>query len=505
MIAPRGDPPRGTDAAALEPSGSRAALLWRRGLKPPLRPSESTEGDSPLVQADDLRRQQILQRRFEAMGLEVGLLPGGRSLLVTLPVSAEPFPTPQGARVVRAVRFFTVGHDRIKCVAPRALFHVPLVRIVDCETPADLEARVRAAWALRLDALERAGRWLRGLGIDLEAPQGAPQWTLPLGLEDERAHAIVVEPERVVLPSRGPLSGLPLARAEERVFAPEGCRSSTDLELAVTSRLEELARGRRRSASPRTAGDTADLPAPRSLRRAPVLVVGSHVATDRGLHESLRLRGFEVQATHSMADALGAFRERSFELVLAETRLDRGDGLELVPAIRSLPGIQELPVALLDDRPREGRRNAARAAGASAYLSGPLDGAGIAGALVQLAAQDRRRFTRYERALSVSWPGCEEPGVSATVGRGGMFVKTPRAVPSRGRYAIHLAEAGATLAVDAELSYRLPETGARPEGPEGIGLRFCGFEPGGEATWIDYLARLAPLTARPTPASRAPS
>ena len=458
-----------------------------------------------MAQSDDLRRQQVLQRRFEAMGLEVGLLPGGRSLLVTLPVGAEPFPTPQGARVVRAVRFFTVGHDRIKCVAPRALFHVPLVRIVDCETPADLEARVRAAWAQRLDALDRAGRWLSGLGVELEAPQGAPQWSIPLGLEDERARAIVVEPDRVILPSRGPLSGTPLSRAEERVFEPAACRSATDLELAVTARLEELARGRRRPPVRRKPSEAADLPAPKSLRRAPVLVVGSHLAAERSVHESLRLRGFEVRASHSMADALEAFRERSFELVLAEARLDRGDGIELIPAIRSLPGIQELPVALLDDRPREGRRNAARAAGASAYLAGPLDGARIAGALVQLAAVDRRRFTRYKRALSVSWPGCDEPGVSATIGRGGMFVKTPAAVPARGRYAIHLAEAGSTLRIDAELTYRLPEAGARPEGPEGIGLRFCGFEPGDEAAWIDYLARLAPLTARRTPASSAPS
>ena len=439
------------------------------------------------------------------MGLEVGLLSGGRSLLVTLAVGPEPFPTLQGARVVRAVRFFTVGHDRIKCVAPRALFHVPLVRIGDCETPADLEARIRAAWAQHLEALERAGRWLSGLGVEFDAPPGAPQWCLPLGLEDARALAVVVEPNRVILPSRGPLSGLALGRSEERVFAPEGCSSATDLELAVTARLEELARSRRRSAPRRTFSETADLPAPRSLRRAPVLLVGARLAADRAVHESLRLRGFEVRASHSMADALDAFGERSFELVLAEARLDRGDGIELIPAIRALPGIQELPVALVDDRPREGRRSAARAAGASAYLTGPLAGARIAGALVQLTGAERRRFTRYRRALSVSWLGNEEPGVSVTIGRGGMFVKTPRTAPPRGSYAIHLADAGSTLRVDADLSYRLPDSGAGRDGPEGIGLRFCGFEPGDEAAWIDYLVRLAPLTAHRTPALRAPS
>ena len=458
-----------------------------------------------MPQADEIRRQQVLRRRFEALDLEVGLLPGGRSLLVTLPVGPEPFATPQGPRVVRAVRFYTVGYDRIKCVAPRALFHVPLVRIVDCETRAHLEARIRAAWSERQEALGRARRWLEELGVAIEAPQGAPHWGFSLGLEDAGARAVAVEPERVILPSRGPLSGLQLASPAERVFAAEGCGSATDLELAVTARLEELARSRRRLHPLPPAAEGADLPAPRSAFRAPVLVVGGRLAADRTLHESLRLRGFEVRATHSMADALDAFRERSFELVLAETRLDRGDGIELIPAIRMLPGIQELPVALLDDRAREGRRAAARAAGANAYLTGSLDGARLASALVQLAAIGRRRFTRYKRALSVSWHGDESPGVSATIGRGGMFVKTTRAASAAsGPYALHLPESATTLRVDAELAYRLPDS-AGPEGPDGIGLRFRAFQPGDEAAWIDYLARLAPLTSRRLPASPAPS
>jgi hypothetical protein len=86
-----------------------------------------------------------------------------------------------------------------------------------------------------------------------------------------------------------------------------------------------------------------------------------------------------------------------------------------------------------------------------------------------------------------------------------MFVTTGAAAAPSGRYAVHLPESGTTLRVDAELAYRLPEVGARPEGPQGAGLRFCAFEPGAEAAWIDYLARLAPVTGRPTPASPAPS
>jgi CheY-like chemotaxis protein len=444
-----------------------------------------------VARADELRRQQVLQRRFEAMGLEASLLPGGRAVVVTLPVGPEPFETPQGARRLRAVRFYTVGHDRIKCVAPRALFHLPFVRILDCASPADLEARIRAAWAERLRGLARAKRWLDDLGVTPEAALGAPQWSFSLGLEDSRARGLAVEAGRVILPSRGPLSGLVLGRAEDRVFQVDAsCAAAVDLELAATSRLEELARAARRPATRFRHVD--DLPAPRIARQTPVLLVGARLSVDRSLHDSLRLRGFAIEASRSLGDAIDAFRERSFELVLAEARLDRGDGLELIPALRTLPGILELPVALIDDRPRDIRRSAAAAAGAAAYWTGPLESEQAADALAQIAAAARRRFVRFPHALSVSWDGCSEPGVTASVGRGGMFLKTGDLPLPRRRYALHLADADATLRVDAESVYRLPEAGI---GPEGVGLRFCGFETGAERTWIDYLARLLPASA----------
>jgi CheY-like chemotaxis protein len=448
-----------------------------------------------VAQVDELRRQQILQRRFQAMGLEAGLLAGGRSVLVTLPVGPEPFETPQGPRTLRALRFYTVGHDRIKCLAPLALFHLPLVRIVDCESAARLEARVRAAWSERMRTLGRTRRWLEDLGAAPQSPGGAPQWSFALGLEDERARGIALEPGRVLLPSRGPLSGIPLGRAEERLFDVDtGGGSAVDLELAVTARLEELARARRRHPARRL---DADLPAPRLARLVPALVVGARLAADRSLHEALRKRGFTIETARGASEALAAFRQRTFEVVLAEARLDRSDGSELVPALRALPGILDVPVALVDDRPREGRRHAAGAVGAAAYWPGPADATHTADALAEVAATDRRRFARYERALSVSWPGCAAPGVTASVGRGGLFVKTPAPTLSRQQFALHLPDSGATLRVDADPIYRLPSAAL---GPDGFGLRFCGFEPGAERAWIDYVASVAiPATPAPRP------
>lgn len=442
-----------------------------------------------MAEAEELQRQRVLERRLQAMGIDAGLMPGGRSVVATLPLGPEPFATPEGPRVLRAVRFYTVGHDRIKCVAPRALFHLAPIRILDCAKASDVEARIRAAWRERLQTLRDAREWLDSLGVACEAPQGAPLWTFPLGLDDERAHATVIQRGAVILPSRGPLSNLVLEQPAQRVFAPEAVRTAAELEIAVTVRIEELARRKRDTSLRRAAEDACDLPAPRLPRAAPVLLVGMRLAAAGALQESLRLRGFAVRSATSVAGALDAFRTQSFGLVFSETRLDRADGIELVPALRGLPGVLDLPVVLLDERPSEPRRAAARAAGAAGYLSGAIDASRVAAALAQLATdRKRRRFARYARALSISWPGCATPAVTAEVGRLGCRLRGANPAPEIGRYALHLPETGRTLRVEAEVLYRLADGSAWS--PDGVGLRFGAFEAGAEPAWIDYLTGL---------------
>jgi CheY-like chemotaxis protein len=443
-----------------------------------------------MSEAEELRRQGVLERRFRSMGLEAGILPGGRAVVATLSLGPLPFETPEGPRVLRAVRFYTLGHDRIKCMAPRALFHLPPIRILDCEKAEDLETRIRAAWTQRLAVLRDARRWLDGMGVDVDVSQGAPQWCFSLGLDDPRARGTVVEPGRVILPSRGPLSGHALSDPAERIYAPDAnCRTATDLEIAVTVRLEALARRRRDGTARRATEESCDLPAPRPSLGMPLLLVGSQLTAANGLQESLRLRGFEVRCATSAAAAIDAFRTRSFGLVLAEVRLDRGDGIELVPALRAQPGILDLPVVLFDERPSDNRRSGAKSAGASGYLSGPLDAARIASALAHLAsARRRRRFARFQRALSISWPGCGTPAVTSEVGRGGCLLRGALPAPAHGRFALHLPETARTLHAEADVIYRLGELAPGPSA--GDGLRFCGFDDGDEPAWIEYLAQL---------------
>lgn len=444
-----------------------------------------------MAEAEELQRQRVLERRFRGMGLDAGLLPGGRAVVATLIFGPTPFETPEGARRLRAVRFYTVGHDRIKCMAPRALFHLAPIRITDCEGAAQLEERIRAAWAARMRTHREAQRWLEDLDLRCEASAGAPVLSVSLGLDDPNALAQVIERGRVILPSRGPLSGQALLDPAERVFEPSA-HGGSELTIAATVRLEELARRRRDTSTRRAHVESCDLPAPRPAQTTPLLLVGRQLAGLRSLHESLRLRGFRVHSVASQSAAIEAFRAQSFGLVMADTRLDRGDGIELIPELRALPGVLDLPVVLLDERPSEPRRAAARSAGASGYLGGEVDSSRLAAALVHLAGdRKRRRFARYACAVSVSWPGCAAPAVTAEIGRGGCLLRGSAATPTRARYALHLPESGVTLRVEAETAYRLRE------GPDwsadGVGLRFAAYEPGAEADWIGFLSSLRPV------------
>ncbi len=217
---------------------------------------------------------------------------------------------------------------------------------------------------------------------------------------------------------------------------------------------------------------------------------GSQLAGANGLQESLRLRGFEVRCATSAAAAIDAFRTRSFELVLAETRLDRGDGIELVPALRALPGILDLPVVLFDERPSDHRRDGARSAGASGYLSGPLDaaaprlGAGAAGGRTPPAALRAFRTRALGLVARLRDTGRHHRDRARRLSACAARVRHLRADASR----CTCRSPAGRCASKPNVIYRLGELTPGPSA--GDGLRFCGFDDGDEAAWIEYLAQL---------------
>jgi len=453
--------------------------------------------DPPDAPSSRARAGEILLKRWSALGLAPQPGPGGRGWLLTLPLRPEGFELPSGTRRrFASLTLVTVGEERVKCLRPRALFHLPLLRIVDCGSVEEIETRVRAAWSQRLESLGRARRWLERLGVEPIAPDDAPVLELAVGPD---ARAAVLEPGRVVLPGRGILAGMPLRRPEDRLLSVDGAiGSAVELEIAITNRLEALARVQQRLAReerllrPPEEATARDAPTPALVREPPrrVLLVGARLASERDVADALRRRGLEVTAARTAQEALRAFETASPEIVVAETHIGRFEGIELVPALRSVPGVEEIPVVLVDDRPREERKEAARRAGAAGYLARPLDLPKLVAGIAQLVRRPRRRrFTRYGDRLAVRPPDTDATFVTSELGRGGMFVWLDRDRPlsEHGRYRIELAPAVGPVEVDAELVYKRTGPGTARQG---AGLRFRAFPNGGEERWIAYLRSL---------------
>lgn len=445
--------------------------------------------------------QMEIVRRLHDMGIKARVMEGGRCVLASMLLGDEPFESLGEPIVADQLVFTTVGHDKIKCLRPRALSVLPLLNILHCKSITALENQVRRAWNTYLIELRSASNWLDSLGLETTVGPDGNVIQLPIVGEGAPVMVQVREPHRVILPSQGALSGLALQQAEDRTFrvAP-GIHSSVDLQIAVSARFAELQRldARLKDESRRRAikgAETRVRPSSNEPRNPRLLLVGPRLAEERSCIDSLRLRNYEIDIATTHDEALDLFSRKSPELVLADVALGRSEGIELIPALRGLVGIEDIPVVLVDGNPRSARRLAAQRAGAAGYLGYPLDISRIAKRLEQMVNQPRRRrFTRFEQQLSVEIPGISSHCTSILVGRGGLFIRSDTELEPDTIHECEIAlhRTGESLQVEAEVLYNVPM-----ENGSGVGTRFHHFEKSNESILIDFLASIEYETASP--------
>lgn len=117
-----------------------------------------------------------------------------------------------------------------------------------------------------------------------------------------------------------------------------------------------------------------------------VLLVEDDVALSAAVCGYLRAKAFVVDAVPSLADARGALLAAQYAAVLLDLHLSDGDGLSLLPQVRSL---KERPIVIvLTARDQVTDRIRGLDAGADDYLIKPYDPAEL---LARLRAVERRR------------------------------------------------------------------------------------------------------------------
>jgi two-component system chemotaxis response regulator CheY len=448
------------------------------------------------------RVQQRQSARFQRMGLAARAMPGGRSLLVSLPLGPAPFESVGGPLAIERIVFSTVGANQIKCLRPRPVFGLPLLDIRHCATSSDIEARIRQAWRERTQELRETGRHLQQLGIDVRSVEGGSVLAIPLPGEAPEARVLMHRLGEAILPSTGPLGGLTLHALDDRVLeVSDSLNSGADLECLIGVRIQMLLR---RDDRVKEKGSEPGRPAKRitipqhssaasqnsDVRRSKVLLVGTKLIEDAALRAELKRHGYLAVTARSETEALTRLAGMTPDLVLSQYGLGRSDGASLVQATRCLAGIERIPIVLLDDTHHASRRDAARTVGAAGYLVRPRE---IERFVAQLRpvidAPGDRRFTRYPQRLAARLAGFGEDCLATEVGRGGIFVATQQkaALHSALDCEIKLPELGRALHFDGEVLYAIESRGNQHRG---LGLRFRNISTDDEVALIEYLTWL---------------
>jgi len=438
------------------------------------------------------RHAEFLVARLRSFGLSVELVPGATSGDGVLQLAPTPFETLGRALTLVRARFYTLGHNRLKFFDPAIFFDLPALDVGRCSSKADVESALRRAWATQMRALGEGLAWLQRLQAPTQLVAGGAR----LRFVDEQSGPIEVRaPREILLPSSGALARRSLGQPAERRFrALPSLESANELALSISSALAERARHSTELAPP----SGPDEKRPRSKRARRVMVISMQPGASAELATLFALRQIELEHFRDPSAAIAAFRERSYELVLLDAKIGRIDGLELTADLRRLPGVEQLPIAIIDERDTAANRSAANEAGAALYLVRPFSWEEIEPTLVDLldhAAQ--RRFQRYAARMAVRTAASAGAWDELTelVARGGICLRTRRDILPGAveRYRIHLPAPLEPIDVDGDVISR-----ANLPGYASVlaGIRFRRFLDNGESRWIRVIEDLARRTQK---------
>ncbi len=440
------------------------------------------------------RHAEFLAQRLRGFGMSCELARGDTSAEGELSLSSTPFDTLHRPLVIERARFYTLGHNRLKFFRPPVFFDLPAVDVTRCESAHDVETALRRAWAAALRDLGEALAWLQRLRAPTELVAGGAR----LRFVDEAAGAIEVRsPRELLVPSSGELSERSLTNPSERRFRPlASLESANELAISIASAMHE--RASRNALVPAQPVVREAAPRPPAVKRARrVLAVTNSTEALAEVLGQLAEQAVEFDILRDPSRALAAFRERSYELVFVDARLGREDGFELAVRLRALPGVEQLPIVLIDERESNANRSAARDAGAALYLVKPLRWEEIGETVLDLLDHAAyRRYRRFPARLVVrTTPGHDGwDELTELVARGGICLRTRRDILPGAveRYRIDLPAPFAPIEVEGDVMSR-----ATLPGYASVlaGIRFRSFLDEGEARWIRVIEALAERNA----------
>jgi len=434
---------------------------------------------------------QLLIDRLRSFGIQVTHEPGASSATGELLLSATAFPTLGRPIGLHRARFYTLGHKHLKFFQPRVLFDLRAVEVSSCSSLAELESCLRRAWSASQRELCAARDELAPRGIDVRPEVQGTRLRLNLG-GDIEGDVEIRSSSEFLLPSAGPLADVALGAPRDRIFRPLAGMDPAELELSIAAEMTSLARAAHQSI--RVSGPPLPLEEAQEQKNEHRVLLVAHAGNLRDeLIAQLPPREILPDVPRDPTRALDAFRRHSYELVLIEAQMPRIDGFELAMRMRSVPGIDRLPIVLLEERGRDTSRQAAEAAGASAYLPGPFEWDDMIATFDDMLDHaGERRFSRFPTRLDVlsSEGGATRHDLTESIARGGLTLRTQREV-ELGRaevFRVSLPPPLGAVDIVGQIVSRMNLPGYASVL---AGVRLLRFQGDGEARWIRLIETLA--------------
>ena len=88
---------------------------------------------------------------------------------------------------------------------------------------------------------------------------------------------------------------------------------------------------------------------------------------------TLRKAAYEVVEAVDGKDGLGKVSSGKFDLIITDLNMPNMDGIEMMAAIRKLPGYSFTPMLMLTTESQAERKDAGRKAGATGWIVKPFD------------------------------------------------------------------------------------------------------------------------------------
>ncbi len=101
---------------------------------------------------------------------------------------------------------------------------------------------------------------------------------------------------------------------------------------------------------------------------------------------SLKRAGFQVRCVKDGLEAVEAFEQDSYDLLLIDGMMPRMDGIEATRRLRADPRFAQLPIILLSARSHQNDEDAARQAGATGYIVKLFDALTLADKIREICA-----------------------------------------------------------------------------------------------------------------------